>query len=101
MRSVLGELNKAIADPQRREPGHHGRFFLIAPEFRDRKGAFQEVGLPWKDEYAGEEGDVPFLKALRDAQIRRVDRVKYVLANRAEIEQQKATIDQQIAYRTN
>ena len=95
-RNVLGTLNKAIADPQRNEPGHFFHVVLSDPD--SRRYWLGVYGLPWKDEYFD---DLPLLRALRDATVQKIERIKYVLANNTEIQQQKAGVDQQIAYRRN
>jgi hypothetical protein len=98
-RALLSTLNKALVDPQRSDPGHFVRVYLPTPAYRQMAVEKWGGGLPWKDEYLDD--DVLLLRALRDVGIRRVERVKYVLTHKPEIQQQKANADQQIAYHRN
>ena len=98
-RRFLSALNKALVDPHSSEPGHFVRIYLPTPAARQMAVESWGDGLPWKDEYLDD--DALLLRALRDAGIRRVVRVKYVLTHKAEIQQQKANADEQIAYHRN
>ncbi len=93
-RTVLSNLNKSIVDPQRTEPGHFFRELLTIPD--DKRRAVKQLGLPWKDEYLT--NDLLLLKTLRDKQIVRVDRVKYVLAHKPELQQQQYELGKQIDF---
>jgi hypothetical protein len=94
-RNFLSAFNKAIVHPQ--DPPSDLRELIHTP--RDREKLAERQGLPWKDEYG--EDDLLFFRAMRDAEIKRIERIKYVLTHKGEIQQQKAAVDRQMAYSRN
>jgi hypothetical protein len=95
VRNGLALFNKALVDPQTRESLFRQEW-LRTP--RDRERTVEAYDLEWKDEY---ENASVLLRALRDASIRQVERVKYVLTHKAEIRQQQTALDRQIASHRN
>ncbi len=96
-RNILSNLNKAITDPQRSEPGHLAQVLIgTSPE---RYEAAKRMALPWKEEYLTD--DLLFLKSLREKQIPRVTRIHYVMDHKLEIEQEKAHVNTEIAAERN
>jgi hypothetical protein len=93
----LSNLNKAIVDPQRRQPGKLVNIYANTPA--EKQMLARAFGVTWKEAYVDD--DVRFLQAVRDGAIRRVERIKYVLAHKSEITQQKANVDRQIDFHRN
>jgi hypothetical protein len=94
-RNGLALFNRALVDPQARESLFR-QDWLRSP--RARELTAEKYDLEWKDEY---DDNTVFLRDLRDASIRQVERVKYVLTHRAEIQQQQAALNRQIASHRN
>jgi hypothetical protein len=80
-RDWLSEVNRAIADPEKKESIHflHAHFDTID----ERQKNIESLGLPWNNKY--ESDDLLFLRALREGLIRRIKRIDYVLKNKAEL----------------
>jgi hypothetical protein len=93
-RRFLALLNRAFADPNLRGP--RSPIGTIMEHLRETQN-LEDLSLTWKDEY--ERDDDLFMRVLRDATIRRIERIKYVLANKPAIEQRKASVDYEVNFR--
>lgn len=94
-RNGLALFNRALVDPQARESLFR-QDWLRTP--RARELTAEKFDLEWKDEY---DDNTVFLRDLRDASIRQVERVKYVLTHKTEMQQQQADLNRQIASHRN
>lgn len=97
-RDRLSDANKAAADPE--NPTLLRSLFYGDNRSGDKlKLILSSWGIEWKVEY--ENNDRALFRVMRDSFAAHVERIKYVLAHKGDIQREKANVDGLISYHRN
>ena len=96
-RTALSDFNQALANPRLRQSVLEE--YLGSTVSQQAVTLEEDFGLEWKYEYR--DNKVFLLRAVRDEQVREVQRIVYARTHHDELNQQKATVEKQLAYHYN
>lgn len=96
-RTALSDFNDALSNPSRRRAAVERH---LGSTVSEQTAALKSLGLKWKSEYL-ESSKVLLLRAARDAQIRKVQRIRYARTHHDELNQQMEDVRKQLVYHYN